>query len=269
MNLLERIVRAKEAEIELLKALWKPGSTHRGDPLDVVSMLERRRTKPGADPLRVLAEVKFRSPSAGYLSRRMNAGERALAYARAGASMVSILCDTEFFGGSWDDLTMARAALRPLRRPVPILAKEFILDPIQLCLARAKGADAALLIARIVSPERLAELVRAAKANDLTPIVEVTNAAELAAALSTTARIIGVNARDLDTLTVDASGAGELLAGIPGTHVALHFSGMKTVHDVRAVASGRADGALIGEALMREDDPTPLLTNFVEAAKEE
>src|SRR5439155_16179694 len=125
--------------------------------------------------------VKFKSPSAGDLSRALDAAARAECYARAGAHMVSILCDTPFFGGGWGDLRDARRALDYVPREVPVLAKEFVLDEVQLDLARTNGADAVLLIARIVSKERLAQLYKAARMRDLWPLVEVVDEAELAA----------------------------------------------------------------------------------------
>ena len=260
MSLLERIVMQKRLEIEALNN--EPPATLFGrKSADVVTALAR-----GDGRLRLIAEIKFKSPSAGPLSQSLTVEQRAQAYVRAGASMVSVLCDTPFFGGSWDDLARARRAIDSARLAVPLLAKEFILDPVQLGAAQAKGADAVLLIARIVSPVTLGDLTDAALARDLEPIVEVTSLEELASALSTRARVIAVNARDLDTLVIDSARAAGILERIPGDRVALHFSGIKSVSDVQAVASGRADGALVGEVLMREDDPTALLTKFVAAA---
>jgi indole-3-glycerol phosphate synthase len=122
------------------------------------------------------------------------------------------------------------------------------------------------LIARIVTPAQLRELHAAARARDLWPIVEVVDEAELAAALACPARMIGVNARDLDTLQMDAARAARVLSAIPRDRVAIHLSGLRSARDVAAIASGRADAALIGEALMREADPGPLLREMVAAA---
>ena len=231
--------------------------------------LDRRqatlRRHPG-EPLRIIAEIKRKSPSAGELSKVPDVGERAAIYGRSGAATVSVLCDAPFFGGSWDDLERAREGVDRLSRDVPILAKEFVLDEVQLDRARVTGADAVLLIARIVSPARLVELHRAARARDLHAIVEVTSEAEIAAALECGARMIGVNARDLDTLAMDADRAARVLAAIPPSIVRLHLSGVKTEDDVRAIARGPADGVLIGEVLMREADPAPRLRALVAAA---
>ncbi len=118
------------------------------------------------------------------------------------------------------------------------------------------GADAILLIARIVSPTRLGELYQAARARKLEPVVEVVTEAELASALACDARVIGVNARDLDTLAMDASHAARLLDAIPSTAVRIHLSGIKSDDDVRAVARRPVDAVLMGEFLMREQIPS-------------
>jgi indole-3-glycerol phosphate synthase len=122
-----------------------------------------------------------------------------------------------------------------------------------------------LLIARIVSPSRLRELHDAARVRDLQPVVEVTDETELAAALECGARVIGVNSRDLDTLVIDTARAVRVLAAIPDDHVRIHLSGIKSEEDVRTIARTPADAALVGEALMREADPEPLLRRLVVA----
>jgi indole-3-glycerol phosphate synthase len=258
---LERILASKRAEVAALESRDDEPATARRGTLDVPRALRRG---PGA-PLRILAEIKRKSPSAGALSLAVDAGARAEAYARGVAAMVSVLCDGPFFGGSWDDLTRARTAVDRLARDVPILAKEFVIDESQIDRARATGADAVLLIARIVSPSRLRELHAAARARDLWPMVEVMDEAELASALACGARIIGVNARDLDTLAMDSVRAARVLDAIPEDRVRVHLSGIKTEDDVRAVARTRADAALVGETLMREADPEPLLRRLLAA----
>jgi len=260
--ILERIVASKHAEVTRLRAEGEPAGLPRSPRMDVCAMLAR---PPGA-PLRILAEFKRRSPSAGELSSAMSLSERLRVYARAGASLVSVLCDAPFFGGSFDDLERARGVIDGAGRPIPLLAKEFIVDPVQLRHAARLGADAALLIVRIVSPEQLAILAAASRECGLEPLVEVANEDELRIALQTDARLIGVNARDLDTLRMDPVRASQLVAAVPPDRIAIHLSGLKTEDDVRAIAGGRADAALVGEILMRQDDPSDLLTRLVGAA---
>jgi indole-3-glycerol phosphate synthase len=223
------------------------------------------RRGPG-EPLRLIAEHKRKSPSAGALSTTMSAAERAVRYAETGAAMVSILCDEPFFGGSWDDVVDVRKALVAAGHATPILAKEFVLDERQLREAAACGADAVLLIARILDREQLARLLEVTRTLGLEALVEVVTEDELAWAVDAGALVIGVNARDLDTLVMDAGRAARVLEAIPASAVPLHLSGLKTADDVRRLAGTRAHGALIGETLMRQDDPGPLLAELAAAA---
>jgi indole-3-glycerol phosphate synthase len=261
VSLLADILRNKERDVGELRRRARVGAKR--EVVDVVGSL--RRTA-GA-PLRLIAEVKLRSPSAGVLSRALTPQDRALAYAETGASMVSVLCDSAFFDGSWDHLRAARDRLDAAGCTVPLLAKEFIIDERQLEEARDRGGDAVLLIARIVTPARLAVLADAARAEHLEPIVEVVDERELEAAIASNARVVGVNARDLDTLEMDAARAARVLAAIPRDVAALHLSGLKNAAGVGEIALGRADAALVGEALMRLDDPRPMLRDMVTAAR--
>jgi indole-3-glycerol phosphate synthase len=260
-GVLADILRNKEREVVELRRRSRVGTTR--EVIDVVRSLRRNA---GA-PLRLIAEVKLRSPSAGALSRALTPEDRAVAYAEAGAAMVSVLCDGPFFDGSWDHLRAARGRLDTEGRAVALLAKEFVIHERQLEEARDRGGDAVLLIARIMSPSRLAVLADAARAEKLEPIVEVVDEQELEAAIASGARVVGVNARDLDTLEIDAGKAARVLAAIPEDVVALHLSGLRNATGVGKVASGRADAALVGEALMRLDDPRPLLRDMVTAAR--
>ena len=229
-------------------------------PLDVRTKLRR----PPGSSVRLIAEIKFKSPSAGPLSRVLGAAERARAYAEAGASMVSVLTDQEFFDGGFTKLMSAGVALA--KTDVPLLAKEFVIDPVQVSAAARSGADAVLLIVRIVDDRALAELLAACKDEHLEPIVEVVSEAELDRALALGTRVIGVNTRDLDTLQMDAERAARVIARIPKDVISLHFSGVKTASDVSKLAQGPVDGALVGEVLMRQDDPRALLRELVRAS---
>lgn len=260
-GILERIVASKRVEIEALRAEAPPPPAAEA-PRDVRARLAR---PPGA-PLRLLAEIKHRSPSAGPLSRALSVEDRALAYADAGAAMISVLCDGPFFDGAWDHLARARSALAAGGRDALVLAKEFVLDEVQLARAASAGADAVLLIARITPARRLTELVRAAREAGVEPLVEVVDEAELAAALEAGARLVGVNARDLDTLQMDRERAARVLAAIPPDVVAIHLSGLRSAADVAEIARGPSAAALVGEALMRLDAPGPLLAAMVLAA---
>lgn len=260
MSVLAGIVENKRREVAELgpRTTFTPRT-----PIDVVARLRR----PAAAPLRLITEIKLRSPSAGPLSRALSPAARALAYAEAGASMISVLCDRAYFDGGWDHVEEVRAALDAAGRAVPVLAKEFVLDERQIDEAKDRGADAVLLIVRIVAEARLRALVAHALASGIEPLVEVANDAELGAAVQTPARLIGVNARDLDKLAMDSARAARIVAAIPADRVALHLSGVREAADAAWVADGRADGALIGETLMRQDDPRPKLRALVEAVE--
>jgi indole-3-glycerol phosphate synthase len=263
MSLLTDILATKRTEVAELRA--KPRTSAPPAPRERLDIVRALRRPPGT-PLRLIAEVKLRSPSAGSLSRALTPGARAVAYAEAGAAMVSVLCDARYFDGSWSDLAACRAHLDDAGRSVPLLAKEYVIDERQIEEAADRGADAILLIARIVTRARLAELARAARASGIEPLIEVIDENELEAALEARPRVVGVNARDLDTLVMDPARAARVLAAIPRDVVAVHLSGLRSGADVARLARDRADAALIGEALMRQDDPRPLLSSMVRDA---
>jgi indole-3-glycerol phosphate synthase len=262
-GVLASIVESKRRELHGLKHRTCYARIPEGPRGHVATSLRRA---PG-EPLRLIAENKRRSPSAGELSGALTAAERAVRYAEAGASMVSVLCDGPFFGGSWDDVVEVRKALGAAGHRTPVLAKEFVIDERQLREAAACGADAVLLIARILDAEQLAKLLGQASSLGLEAVVEVVSEEELAWSVTAGAAIIGVNARDLDTLVMDAARADRVVAAIPAPAIPLYLSGLKTPADVKRIAATRAHGALVGETLMREDDPAPLLGSLVAAAR--
>jgi len=251
-GLLARILEQKRAELPALRALKLPASAS-PRPFSL------RRA---AGNLQLIAEIKFRSPSAGARASALSVSERARVYQRAGASMISVLCDTRFFDGAFAHLAEARAACE-----LPLLCKEFVIDESQLDAAVAYGADAVLLIVRCLSEERLGQLTRAARERKLEPFVEVVTDEESKMAASAGATLIGVNARDLDTLAMDAARASRVLAELPQSATRVHLSGIARPEDVQRVAASHADAALIGEALMREDQPETRLRALVAAAR--
>jgi indole-3-glycerol phosphate synthase len=252
-GLLQRIVSSKREEITTLRGrrLPTPGKLIPAD-------LARR---PG-DPLRLIAEIKRRSPSAGALSTVLSVADRALSYQRAGAHMVSVLCDAAFFDGSFEHLAEARAAC-----DLPLLCKDFVLDEVQLDAARAYGASAVLLIVRCLGDTELERLILGARARELLPIVEITTREEAERALGAGADCIGVNARDLDTLEMDSERAATVLRDLPAELTRCWFSGLKEPTALADPIYRAVDAALLGEGLMRQDDPGPLLRRFVQAAQ--
>ena len=212
--------------------------------------------------LHLIAEIKRSSPSAGRIAAaREDIVERARAYQAGGAAAISVLCEPHWFGGSVEDLRAVRASVS-----IPVLAKEFVVDPRQLEMLRAAGADAVLLLT-VLHPtkRRLRALVDEALALGLEPLIEVHDERELSLALETDARLIGINNRDLRTLTVEPERAGRLRALVPDDRVVIAESG---VRDPETIARWRAqgfDGALVGEALMRSPDAAAAARAFVAA----
>jgi indole-3-glycerol phosphate synthase len=200
--------------------------------------------------LALIAEVKRRSPSSGEIAPSLDPVSHAEAYARAGASAISVLTDGPYFGGSLEDLHAVAQGVS-----VPVLRKDFILDELQIAEARGAGASAILLIVRALSAGRLAELAGAAREWGLEALVEVHDARELDVALENGARIVGVNSRNLDTFAVDTRAAWTLFRRIPPDILAVAESGMTSEEDARRAAESGADAVLIGTALSAAPDP--------------
>jgi tryptophan synthase beta chain len=220
----------------------------------------RRLAEPG---LHVIAEIKRRSPSAGTIAA---AGDdvlvRAGAYATGGAAAISVLCEPHWFGGSIEDLAAVRAHVS-----VPVLAKEFVVDPRQLDQLRGAGADAVLLLAVLHRGRALARLVDQALALGLEPLVEAHDAKELDAALATSARVIGINNRDLRTLDVDPERAARMRMLIPEDRLAIAESGVRDAATIRGWRALGFDAALVGETLVRAGDPEVGVRTFVLAGR--
>ena len=223
-----------------------------------------RLRRAGSSLPRVIAEIKLRSPSAGMIRARAPGGLTAVAhqYETAGAAAVSVLCDGAGFGGSPLDLRRIRSAVG-----VPLLFKEFVLDPIQIGLARTIGADMVLLLVRALDERSLCRLCDEVLAHGMAPVVEAADEEELAIALRTSATIIGVNARDLRTFRVDPERAKRAIERIPLDRVAVHMSGITSGEALAELGGSRADAVLVGEALMRAPTPGERLEQWLDAAR--
>ena len=199
--------------------------------------------------MRLIAEVKRASPSQGLFRADLDPIAQASTYAAAGAAAVSVLTDARYFHGSLDDLVQVRRAV-----PVPVLRKEFIVDEYQLWEAREAGADAVLLIVAALEDAVLRDLLGAAKGAGLATLVEVHTAGELDRALRLGAPVIGINNRDLQTLTTTLAPSLALLPQIPPGPIAVSESGLRTGADVAQVVAAGAHAVLVGETLLRADD---------------
>jgi indole-3-glycerol phosphate synthase len=201
----------------------------------------------------LIAEVKRSSPSAGRIAQA-NPAERARAYASGGASAVSVLTDPRHFDGALADLRAVHLAVG-----IPALRKDFLVHPSQVIESRVEGADAVLLIAAALSELELKAMLATAGDLGLGALVEAQSEEDLDKALATDAEVVGVNARDLETLDVDVDGALALLGRVPKDRVAVLESGISTRGDVVRATRAGARAVLVGEALMRADDPAAKL----------
>jgi indole-3-glycerol phosphate synthase len=205
-------------------------------------------------PVRVIAEVKRASPSAGAIDSALDAPGQARRYASAGAAAISVLTDGPGFGGSLEDLAAVRSAV-----DVPLLRKDFVVDRYQLLEARAAGADAALLIVAALDPEALRRLHDGCAELGLAALVEVHDEAETVAALAAGARIVGVNNRDLRTFAVDLAVSERIVPALPPDVRGVAESGVRTAGDARRLRRAGAANLLVGEALVRAPDPGALI----------
>jgi indole-3-glycerol phosphate synthase len=198
----------------------------------------------------VIAEVKRSSPSKGAINVGMDVERQLRAYEAGGAAAISILTEPKRFGGSNDDLTLARKCVE-----LPLLKKDFHVAVVQILEARALGASAALVIARAVAPDRLKELVQAGREAEIEILVEIRDERELDLALTLDAKLIGVNNRNLETLQIDPETSTRLLPLIPRSVIAVAESGVRSTADVGRAASAGADAVLVGSELSKASDP--------------
>jgi indole-3-glycerol phosphate synthase len=203
----------------------------------------------GLPGISVVAEHKRRSPSAGTIREGASVTDVVQAYERGGAAAVSVLTEPFSFGGSLDDLREARAAI-----DLPVLRKDFILDPYQLYESAATGADAILLIVAALDLDDLRELYGEARGLDLDVVVEVHSEAELEEALEVDADVLGINNRDLANFSVDIDRTFELLSDVPAGKTVMSESGFSTRDQLDELERVGVDAVLVGEALMRSAD---------------
>lgn len=214
--------------------------------------------------LAFIAEIKRASPSKGWIRQELDPAVIARQYEEAGASAISVLTDEAFFKGSLRDLAAVRSAVR-----LPLLLKDFVVDAYQLYEARAYGADAALLIAAVLSADELTNLQSQAQELGLQCLVEIYEASELDKIDWERTRILGVNNRDLRTFTVDIDHSVRLLRTCPPHVVRISESGLSSAKQLAHVARNGIDAVLIGESLMRAEKPGRALKDLRTALQEE
>jgi indole-3-glycerol phosphate synthase len=221
------------------------------------SSLRRR----AGEPVRIIAEIKRASPSAGPIRPGADAAEVAREYAAAGAAAISVLTDEQFFDGHLEFVPAVAGAVS-----IPVLRKDFIIDPYQVVEARAHAADALLLIAAALEPALLGELLDEARRWGLGALVEVHDEAEAERAAAAGAELIGVNHRDLRTFTMDMELTARIAPLLPAGAVVVAESGIKGPDDVRRLERAGVDAVLVGETLMRAASPGAALAALIGAA---
>jgi indole-3-glycerol phosphate synthase len=255
-TVLDRILQARRLEVDHRKRVLPEAALRYGvnaaTPLrDFPSALTR-------DSLNIIAELKPASPSKGILRDPFHPVELAQSLEAAGAAVLSVLTEGEFFRGSLKNLRDARNAVK-----VPVFRKDFIFDIWQVWETRANDADSFLLIVAALSDELLRDLIALGRQLKMEPVVEVHTAAELDRALAAEARIIGVNNRDLKTLDLRVETSFELIERIPDSCIAVSESGLRTHDDLVRLRSAGFDAFLIGESLMLSPDPAAALERFL------
>ena len=258
-DILDKIVAVKRQEVAAALAR-KPLSARRADAESRVltrDFVGAMRAKIAAGLPAVIAEVKKASPSKGVLRADFIPADIAQSYAEHGAACLSVLTDQQFFQGSVDYLKQARASC-----DLPVLRKDFMVDPYQVYEARAMGADCILLIAACLDDAQMQSLEALAMSLDMAVLVEVHDGAELQRALKLKTPLLGINNRNLKTFDVSLDTTLGLLKDVPAGHLLVTESGISTVADVQRMRAAGVQAFLVGEVLMRADEPGQALAEL-------
>jgi indole-3-glycerol phosphate synthase len=257
VTILERILATKRDELAALDEAQRAKITHAAATAPPARPFRAALARPAGQPMRAIAEIKRASPSAGPIRPGADPVTIARDYTAAGATAISVLTDRAYFDGALEFLPRVHAAVA-----TPLLRKDFVIDPIQVAEARAAGADAVLLIVAAL-PQTLTALVAAARAFGLDPLVEVHDEAELDAALTAGATLVGVNHRDLKTFEIDMTLTERIAKRVPAEVVLVAESGIRTAEDVRRLGDAGAHAILVGEQLMRAASPGAALAELL------
>jgi indole-3-glycerol phosphate synthase len=258
-TVLDRILDARRAAVDHRKRVLPETALKYG--VKAASPLRDFAAALSRDAVNVIAELKPASPSRGVIRDPFDPVALGRSLAAAGAAALSVLTEPEFFGGSLKNMRDARKEIAP-----PVLRKDFIFDSWQVWESRANDADSFLLIVAALDDRTLRELIALGRQLGMEPLIEVHTAKELDRALAAEARIIGVNNRDLRTLEVRLETSLELIGLIPDQCIAVAESGLSTNADLVALRNAGFDAFLIGEHLMRADDPAAALTDLLGTA---
>ncbi len=256
MNILDKIIADKYKEVALKKQLISPVHLSHyplfeRETISLASALKKSNTG-------IIAEHKRRSPSKAVINQDLNVQDVACGYEDAGVCGMSVLTDGKYFGGSLDDLILARAAVK-----MPLLRKEFIIEEYQILEAKAHGADAILLIAAILSRKQIKDLSEFAKGLNLDVLLEVHDLNELEKSLMPSLDMLGVNNRNLKTFEVSTAISKELSEKIPNEFVKVSESGISSVEAIKDLKNYGFQGFLIGENFMKSNDPGKMASAFI------
>ncbi|MEM6765406.1 MAG: indole-3-glycerol phosphate synthase TrpC [Bacteroidota bacterium] len=259
MNILEKIIVHKRKEVahqkELYPVKYLESSIFFDTPCVPMTTYIQREDKSG-----IIAEIKRKSPSKGNIHPYVSVEKTSIGYMQAGASALSILTDTFFFGGKNEDLSLARRM-----NYCPILRKDFIIEEYQIIEARSIGADVILLIAAALTPAKLAELARFAQSLGLQVLMEVHDQEELERSLTPHINLVGVNNRNLKTFEVNIQTAASLSTLIPNEFVKVAESGIKGPEEILFLEECGYEGFLIGERFMKHAEPHKACAQFIDS----
>lgn len=260
MNILDQIIASKRKEIALKKSVV---SVEQLENSDLFNKKTNSLIKSIVNsPIGIIAEHKRRSPSKDTINTSFSVEEVVKGYENAGASGISVLTDMQYFGGSLEDLLLARASVQ-----IPLLRKEFVIDEYQLLEAKAFGADAILLIAAVLSKQEIKQLSEFAQSLALEVLLEVHNQEELEKSIMPSLDLIGVNNRNLKTFEVSLQNSIDLSNHIPNDFVKISESGITIIEDINLLRTHGFQGFLIGENFMKTDNPGKSLEQFINQMK--
>ncbi len=253
------ILDEKKREVALLKQKGLPAESL----AEGLQIRDFKAALASQDRTDLIAEIKFASPSAGVIREKSDPLAIGRMYDQAGAAAISLLTDKKFFGGDLNNLV-------PLKNEVslPILRKDFIIDEIQVRESLLFGADAILLIVRILTKQQFRELLSAANESGLAVLTEIHDRADLETAIDSEAEIIGINNRDLDTFEVSIKTTLELVPLVPENRVVVSESGIITSQDVTTVKNKGVQAVLVGTSIMKSDDPAEKVRELVKAGRD-
>jgi indole-3-glycerol phosphate synthase len=255
-SLLEQIVEHKRREVARLKREGLPPEGEKVSRYDFCKAI----SIPGR--VSVIAEIKFASPSAGTIREQSDPRAIARLYEEIGAAAVSLITDARFFRGNPNHLPLLKHSIS-----LPVLRKDFIIDEVQVLESARLGADAVLLIARLLSEGQLRDLLSLCRGLQLEPLTEVHDRVDLEKAVACGAGIIGINNRDLDTFKVDLATTVELAPLVAATHVVVSESGVKSGEDIHYLRGFGVDAVLVGTSLMGSEDVAGTLRDLVETGR--